>query len=112
MKKIKIIQGLKNIVGYQLDYGSCPITGNTYWRTKTVTIPYSEKDVVRISLSALDDMPSRAIAWEVLALSKNMFANGRRYNLTEIKESVERIIANLIYNGHRFHYPTLDRKLS
>lgn len=75
-------------------------------------IPYSEKDVITISVRALDEIPPRAIAWEVLALSKNMPANGRRYNLSEIGESVERVVANLTYNGHRFYYHTLDRKLS
>ncbi|MCH7568843.1 MAG: hypothetical protein IIA87_05475, partial [Nanoarchaeota archaeon] len=54
---MKTKQRIKNLIGSFLGYSNCPITGDTYWHTDTVSVPYTENRGVLISARAFSEVP-------------------------------------------------------
>ena len=56
-------QALKNVTGSLLWYGSCPVTGDTYWRQNNLMkVPYAPNRELIISPRALLIMPLEELA--------------------------------------------------
>lgn len=82
--------GLKNLVGDVLEYGRCPVTGNTYWHADLVSVPYSATSGVIVSARALDEFSRRVVAQAVFTRSRanNFVTTSKKYSLEEITELI------------------------
>ena len=79
---------IKNSIGNLLSYGRCPVTGDTYWNTEIVSVPYSNNSGVLISARALDELPKEQIAQIVFKKSGRMSTLSSRYDLEEITAKI------------------------
>ena len=86
---MKTKQRIKNLIGSFLGYSNCPITGDTYWHTDTVSVPYTENRGVLISARAFSEVPAEDIARKVHEISRDCWHGFERgYSLEKITEQI------------------------
>ena len=82
---------LKNFIGDVLGYGRCPVTRDTYWRTKVASVHYSENQGVVISARALRNVPPEQIARVVFEEGQKQGKNYRGEKLYSLDEIMAHI---------------------
>ena len=87
MMKFLEVTGFKNDIGYILGYASCPVTGDTYWRSVTYEVPFSQISSLRISGRALDVASSEQIAEAAFRTGGN--GKGGGYTREDIMKHVD-----------------------
>ena len=81
-------QRLKNAIGELLGFGRCPVTGDSYWKCPTVSVPYSESRGIILSERALQE---NSIDEIMIALEKELKLKHKgfqTYSLEEIKQGI------------------------
>ena len=76
--------GLKNIIGDCLGYARCPITADTYWRSKIATVFYAPHNSIVVSARLLEERSNEEIALNVL--KEGMRTPGRPSTVYSIEE--------------------------